>query len=289
MKISQDSEIMIVLGKHNYILNVSSQRMFHTHMGIIDLSQLVGREFGEFFSTSSGQMFTVLRPAVKDFVTKISRTTQVIYPKDAGAILMWANVFQGARVLESGTGSGALTCVLANAVGDAGRVYGFDVKESSLSQTEKNLKRLGLSSRVELGQRDIRDGVDLVNLDSAILDLPSPWEAVGPVKRALSADGHLLSFSPTLNQAEKTAETLRDSGFIRVEGFELIQRFYDLKPEASRPKTMGIWHTGFIVCGRNTSSKQRVEVSRIKPVRSASESESSSGFFEGLEPADVED
>ncbi|MCL5788586.1 MAG: tRNA (adenine-N1)-methyltransferase [Candidatus Marsarchaeota archaeon] len=278
LKITSDSDVLVVMGRHIYLLKPSANPRFHTHLGIIDFTGIVGEEFGCQFKTTTGQNFTVLRPSVRDYELKFTRATQVIYPKDAGAVLMWGNVFNGCRVLESGTGSGALTAVLASAVGESGAVYGFDVRQSSIEQTRVNIDRLGLASRVKLECRDIVGGVDLTGVDSAVLDLPAPWEAVPSVKRSLASDGHLVSFSPTVDQVEKTVEALKDNGFIMVESFELIQRFYDVKPNATRPRTVGVMHTGYLVAARNTASATRIQADRVK-IHAQDSEQSPAQFF----------
>jgi tRNA(1-methyladenosine) methyltransferase and related methyltransferases len=193
-----------------------------------------------------------LRPSKKDYALKLPRSTQVIYPKDAASILVWANIKPGDRVLEAGTGSGGLTIFLADAVGREGVVYGFDVREESLEKTKRNLESVGLLDRVELRRANVLDGVELNGLDAVILDLPSPWLAVGVLKNSLKGDGYFVSFSPTIDQVEKTVIALREKGFIMIEAFELIQRFYDAKPDATRPNSFGVQHTGYIVSARNT-------------------------------------
>lgn len=238
--------------KHTYIVRVDEGKRFHTHLGYIELGELIGQPFGSCGRTSSGVAYTVLRPSKKDYLLKLPRATQIIYPKDAATILVWANIKPGDRVLEAGTGSGGLTTFLAEAVGQDGRVYGFDVRQGSLEKTRRNLEALGLLGRVELRLGDVLEGVDVFELDAVVLDLPTPWVAASVLKRNLKPDGFFVSFSPTINQVEKTVSALLESGYVMVEAFELIQRFYDAKPDATRPNTFGTQHTGYIVAARNS-------------------------------------
>lgn len=244
--------VLIVVKKHRYIVRVDEEKRFHTHLGYIDLKDLIGQPFGSYQRTSSGVPYVVLRPAKKDYLPRLPRTTQVIYPKDAASIMVWANIKPGDRVLEAGTGSGGLTIFLAEAVGRDGLVYGFDVREEALEKTRRNLEAVGLLDRVSLRLGDVLAGVDVSDLDAVVLDLPTPWLAPAVLKRNLRPDGFFVSFSPTINQVEKTVSALREAGYVMIEAFEVIQRFYDVKPNATRPNSFGNQHTGYIVAARNS-------------------------------------
>ncbi|MEM0121607.1 MAG: methyltransferase domain-containing protein, partial [Thermoprotei archaeon] len=165
-RIAVGDRVLIVLKKHTYIVRVEAGKRFHTHVGYINFDDLLGAPYGSSHKTSSGVPFTVLRPSKRDYALKLPRSTQVIYPKDAASILVWANIKPGDRVLEAGTGSGGLTIFLAEAVGEKGVVYGFDVREESLEKTRRNLESLGLMGRVELRLANVMDGVDLEALDA---------------------------------------------------------------------------------------------------------------------------
>jgi tRNA (adenine57-N1/adenine58-N1)-methyltransferase len=273
--------VLILLGRHRYIVKVEEEKKFHTHVGYIDFKDLIGKPYGSCHNTSSGVPYTVLRPARKDYVSKLPRSTQVIYPKDAALITVWADIKPGDRVLEAGTGSGGLTLFLADKVGDNGVVYGYDVRNDSLEKTKRNLEAAGLVGRVDLRLGDVLEGVDQTDLDAVVLDLPTPWLAVESLKRSLKADGHFVSFSPTINQVEKTTVALAEHGFTLIEAFEVIQRFYDAKPGATRPHTVGVVHTGYIVSARNTLASKTQEKS-IK-VNSALTSGSPKEFFDSVD------
>jgi tRNA (adenine57-N1/adenine58-N1)-methyltransferase len=282
LSIAEGSDVAIIMGKTSYIVTVLKDKRFHTHRGYIELSTLIGKPYGSVSKTSTNQEFLVIRPSTRDYTTKLSRATQVIYPKDAAAILMWGDIKPGQRVLESGTGSGALTACLAEIVGIDGVVYGFDLKQSSLEKTEENLKRRRLLARVQLRQADVSKGVDLSDLDAVVLDLPSPWIAVKALKTSLKSDGFFVSFSPTMNQVEKTVVALKETGFVGVEAFELIQRFLDAKPNATRPNTVGVYHTGYIVAARNTELSRSFEPPKPSK-RPEEDSPSTYEFFESFD------
>jgi tRNA (adenine57-N1/adenine58-N1)-methyltransferase len=251
MTIQDGSDVLILLGDKQFVIKIVEGQKFHTHKGYIDCSQLIGKPFGSYFKTSTGHSFVALRPSLRDYVSKFARRTQIIYPKDACSMLLWGDIKPGQRVLEAGTGSGALTAYIAQIVGKDGKVYGYDVNEDSIKITKKNLERLNLLSNVELKVGDVTQGVDLDNIDTVVLDLPTPWLAVKPLKKCLTTDAHFVSFSPTINQVEKTVLALKEANYVRIEAFETILREFDVKPDATRPKTLGITHTGYVVSARN--------------------------------------
>ncbi len=277
-----DADLLIIMGRRSYLARATPGSRFHTDLGYIEMSDLIGKPYGTELKTSTGQSFLVLRPAFRDYTEKLSRTTQLIYPKDAGAILVWADIREGKRVLEAGTGSGALTCYLAAAVGESGHVFGFDVRQSSIERTRENLRMRGLENRVTLELCDVTQGAKQNQLDALVLDMPSPWLGVTSLKGNLRPDGHFLAFVPTMNQVERTVGALLQAGYVRVEAFELIQRFMDAKPNATRPKTSGVFHTGYIISGRNTLlDRPFLPPSPPRPL--ANETVTSQDFFDSLD------
>ncbi len=218
---------------------------------MIRYEDIVGREWGSRIRTSTGAYAYLLKPTLYDYIMLgFRRVTQVIYPKDSALMAMLAGVRHGYRVLESGVGTGFLTAVLANAVGDEGRVYGYEVREEFARIARENLKKAGLLSRVVIKIKDVRDGIDEVGLDAAFLDLPNPWEALPAVKESLKPSSPVLIFQPTVNQVIKVLKALRNHGFVNIRVFENIMRKYQPNPEALRPYTISVVHTGYVIFAR---------------------------------------
>ncbi len=222
----------------------------HTHRGYIKHSDLLGKEYGGSVKSSMNTDFVLLPPMLNDYVARFSRRTQVLYEKDIGLILAYTNVRAGSRVVEAGTGSGALTCVLASVVGELGRVFSYEVNEDSVRIAGENLKCVGLEGVVELRLKDAAEGFEEREVDAVILDLGSPWLIVPKAREALRRGGVLLSFSPTIDQIQKTLTVMRGEGFVWVQVVESILRHWQTGEGKLRPETLMVGHTGFLCVAR---------------------------------------
>ena len=166
-------------------------------------------------------------------------------------LLYLAGVAPGSRVAESGAGSGALTTVLAHAVGPGGRVYSYDRRADFLDVARGNVERAGLADRVTFVERDVaRDGLGVGAVDSVLLDLPEPWEVVASAHAALLPGGYAATYSPTYNQLERSVRALRAAGFDGVRASELIERPIHVGEGGTRPEFEILGHTGFLAAGR---------------------------------------
>ena len=199
---------------------------FHSHTGFVAHDDIIGQAEGLEVATTRGSRYQVVRPTLADFVLKMPRGAQVIYPKDLGPILMLADVYPGARVLESGVGSGALTMTLLRAVGPEGRVTGYELREDFASRARRNVEGLlgrDLPLRIEV--RDAYDGIDEGDLDRVVLDLPEPWRVVKHAETALRPGGILVAYLPTIGQVARLRVDALD-------GARLTGHIEDLSPAA---------------------------------------------------------
>ncbi|RLI25188.1 tRNA (adenine-N1)-methyltransferase [Candidatus Bathyarchaeota archaeon] len=245
--------ILLYLDSKRSFLVKATDRVFHTHRGYLRLKELIGKPYGLRVKSSLGAEFTVLKPTLRDLVLKrFRRITQIIYPKDVGLILTYTGIGPGFRVAEAGVGSGALTAFLAYYVRPDGRVYGYEVRQDFLKNARRNLAKTGLMDFIELKLKDVREGFDESELDAVVLDLPTPWEVVPRAYEALKNSGVFVSFSPTINQVEKTVEALRRWGFVSVETVECLVRNFKVKTGETRPETVMIGHTGYLVFARKS-------------------------------------
>jgi tRNA (adenine57-N1/adenine58-N1)-methyltransferase len=181
------------------------------------------------------------------------RRAQIITPKDAIALLHLAGVGPGGRVAEAGSGSGGLTLFLAHAVGAEGRVVSYDLREDHQRTARENLERAGFSGRVEFRIGDVRQGVPDQGLDAWVLDLPDPWESLGPLLPSLRVGGHLAAYVPTYNQLERTVREMRSRGLVEVRAEELLERALHVGEGGTRPETEMLGHTGFLAAGRKVA------------------------------------
>ncbi len=218
--------------------------------GVIDLSDQIGRPTGgavDWLGTS----YRVVRPSLGDRFASVHRGAQIVTPKDAAPLMLMAGVTPGAEVAEAGAGSGALTIALASAVGRDGHVTSFDRRADFLEAARANVERAGLGDRVTFRERDVaRDGIDLTDLDSVVLDLPAPWEVVPAVSATLTVGGYAATYTPTYNQLERTVAALRAERFDEVRALEVIERGLHVADGATRPEFEMLGHTGFLASGR---------------------------------------
>ena len=229
---------------------MESGKTFHTHKGYVKIDDLIGKPFGDTLQSSLGSQFIALKPLLPDFIMKSSRNTQITYPKDAALITMFSGIGPGSRVVESGTGTGALTTALAHYVKPNGKIYTYERREEFQKNAEKNLRRFNLLDYVELKSGDITTGIEEQNIDAIILDLATPWLVIPHAYQALKPSGTIVSFSPTIDQVVKTTEVLREHNFILIETFECIMRAMQVERGKTRPCTLITGHTGYITHAR---------------------------------------
>ena len=250
-KILDGDHILLSLSaRKTYLIKVESGKSFHTHKGFIRFDDLVGKEYGSTVQSSLGFEFTALKPLLHDYIMKSVRQTQITYPKDIALIVMFSGIGPGSCVVESGTGTGALTTALAHYVQPNGRVYSYEIREEFQKTAEKNLRRAGIIDYVELKNKDVTTGIDEEEVDSVILDLAIPWMVVPHALTALKPCGTLVSFSPTIDQVVKTVEALKENGFVSIETIECLMRGMQVERGKTRPHTLMTGHTGYITFAR---------------------------------------
>jgi len=222
-------------------------------IGVIDLTSQIGRRPGGTVEWA-GATYRVLRPSLADLLRQLRRRAQIITPKDAQQILFLAQVGPGAQVAEAGAGSGALTVVLAHAVGPTGRVRSYDRRADFLEVARRNVAHTGFAGRVEFIERDVAaQGFDATELDSVVLDLPEPWAVLDAAHRALAVGGAVATYTPTYNQLERTVRALRSLGFEEVRSVELLERPLHVGEGGTRPEFEMLGHTAFLTGARRVS------------------------------------
>ena len=211
---------------------------------------LIGQEEGITVRSGTNARYTAMRPTLADFVLRMPRGAQVIYPKDLGPILMLADVHPGVRVLEAGVGSGALSTTLVRAGAD---VVGYEVRPDFAAVARTNVASfLGPEAleRFRVEERDVYEGIDERDLDRVILDLPEPWRAVGPAEGALRAGGILVAYTPSITQAATLRETLEESDFELAATQEVLVRTWHVEGQSVRPDHRMVAHTAFLTSAR---------------------------------------
>lgn len=254
--IKENDLIFLILDdRRRWLVQVKPGGNFHTHRGIIEFDDIIGKPFGSvIFSKpyeSQGYRFYALKPLPSDYVLHMTRKTQIIYPEDAGLIVIYSGIGPGSIVIEAGCGSGALTSILGNFVKPSGHVYSYDIREKSLKRAKKNIIKANLQDVITIQYGDILEDIyEYRDIDAIILDIATPWKAVEKVKRYLKLSGILVSFSPTIEQVKKTTFALRNNDFVEINTYELLKRRIQVKENATRPEVRMIGHTGYLTFGR---------------------------------------
>ncbi|MFM7718405.1 MAG: tRNA (adenine-N1)-methyltransferase [Actinomycetota bacterium] len=237
----------------HYLVRLEAGGTWHSHGGALALDGIIGAVEGSEVQSASGMVFQCFRPRMADVVLKMPRGAQVVYPKDAAAILVEADVFPGARVLEAGTGSGALTIALCRAVGPSGRVVSYDLRDDFRETARGNVAAFfdGLPGWLDLRPGDVADvSATGDRFDRVVLDLPAPWEPLGAIASALEPGGVLCSYLPTTPQIQSLVVALEPHGFRHVETFEVLHRSWHVNARSVRPDHRMVAHTGFVTIAR---------------------------------------
>lgn len=246
-----DLALLIDRKRRRYLVRLEAGGAFHTHMGILPHADLIGREAGCRVSIA-GHRLLALRPTLSDYILESPRVTQVIYPKDLGAILVYGDIYPGARVLEAGLGSGALTAALLRAVGPTGEVVSYETRSEQVPRALSNIRTaVGETPNHSVRLADLYEGIVDRDVDRIVLDVPEPWQAVGHAADALAPGGILLCFLPTVLQVHRLSEELeRSPRFDLVETFEVMVRPWHVSRRSARPQHRMVAHTGFITTAR---------------------------------------
>ena len=265
-EVREGVDVLLFLdARRSYLVRVRRGERFHTHRGFILLGDLIGKPFGERITSNLGYEFILLQPTVYDYLMKSLRATQILYPKDIGLILVYSAVGPGSRVVEAGTGSGAMTTALAHAVRPSGKVYSYDVRPEFQRRASANLERAGLLDSVELKVGDVSLGIDEKDMDAVVLDLATPWAVVTNAREALKGSGILVSFSPTIEQVVKTVSALEEGDFIEIETIESFLRRIKVKEGETRPETLMVGHTGYITRARKAGPARARSSDKVGP------------------------
>jgi len=247
-----DMALLIDRKDRRNLITLKSGGAFHSHAGILPHDDLIGQPAGLWARTSHGQRLLAVKPTLSDFVLEMPRRTQVVYPKDMGAILLLGDIFPGARVLEAGLGSGALTAALLWGVGTEGSVVSYEVRPEQVEGGIANVKRIFPDAEnLEVKVGDVYQGIEERDLDRIVLDVPEPWHVVPWAAQALVPGGIFLSFLPTTLQIHQLGKALREDGrFHMVETVEIILRSWHVSQRSVRPDHRMVAHTGFITTAR---------------------------------------
>jgi tRNA (adenine57-N1/adenine58-N1)-methyltransferase len=255
VSVARENDLVLLIGPRGkrFITQLKAGGSLHTHAGVIQHDDLLGQPLGRQVTTHLGKPFLVIEPSTHDLMMNVRRHTQIIYPKEAGYILLKMNLFSGQRVVEAGSGSGSLTLALARAVAPEGRVYSYESRPDMQRNAIKNLERVGLSDYVEFKIRDIAEGFDETEVDALFLDVRTPWDYLEQAQQALKGGGFFGALLPTTNQVSNLVAGLEHHRFGDIEVLELLLRGYKPVPERLRPADTMVGHTGYLIFARKTA------------------------------------
>ncbi|MGD1055375.1 MAG: tRNA (adenine-N1)-methyltransferase [Nitrososphaerales archaeon] len=253
--IAEDSLILVYRDrKRRWLVRPKDTPKLHTHLGILDVSALVGMKYGITVATTLGDTLTILNPTIEDLIMKLRRKTQVVYPKDLGLIIVKLGIHSGSRVIETGTGTGATTALMAYLVQPRGMVYTYDIRPEFQEVARKNVEKLGLSKFVTFSVGDARLGFKERGMDAGVLDVGDPWEVVSSMRESLKPAAPMAAITPTTNQAERLVAKMIETGFVFIETVEVLMRHLEARVGMTRPSSIMVGHTAYLTFGRSTTS-----------------------------------
>jgi tRNA (adenine57-N1/adenine58-N1)-methyltransferase catalytic subunit len=245
---------------------------FHTHKGSIQHDELIGAPEGSVIITTGSITYLAMRPLLSDYVLSMPRGAAVVYPKDAGQVVHMADIFPGARVVEAGVGSGALTMSLLRAVGDDGHVSSYERRSDFAEIARVNVEDFfgGPHPAWSLTVGDLVESLDETEVDRVVLDMLAPWDCLDAVSRALVPGGVLICYLATATQLSRTAEALRAQGtFTEPHAWESLVRGWHLEGLAVRPDHRMVGHTGFLITSRRLADGVAPPLRRRRPSKGA--------------------
>lgn len=245
----REKELVLLISKESsYLVEVSSKKI-NTKDGILDLSLLKEKNFGDRIKTHLGKEFIIAKPNITDILEKrMKRLPQIIMPKDAALILAYTGIGQGSLVVDAGTGSGFLAIFIANYI-KPGKVVTYENNKKFLKVAKENIKDSGLSKFIKLKQKDITKGIDEKNVDLITLDLKDAEKVIEYAYKALKPGGWLVVYSPYIEQVISVFREIEKLNFSQIKIFENVVREWQIEKYA-RPKSFGLMHTGFLTFAR---------------------------------------
>lgn len=238
--------------KRQFLVQVASGLKLSSDHGTMDCDSIIGKSFGHTGTTHLGRPFYCLKPSVSDIMLKVKRMTTIVYPKDLGYLLLETSVGPGARVIEVGTGSGALTIALAKLVAPDGVVYSYERRDEFIRNAEKNVERAGCLPNVQFRMSDVAaDGFSDRDVDAIFIDVPEPWAIVPHAAESVKGGHFVVSWSPNVEQVKRTIDMLNEKDFVRISAHEMILRELLVRTQGTRPRERSITHTAYLVRAQN--------------------------------------
>ncbi len=251
-----DDVLLIDRKDREYLRALKPGSSIHLRSGNLAMDDIIGLPDCSVIENSGGEKFLVLRPTYARLIPHLPRKAQVIYPKDVGLILLWGDIYPGARVLEVGTGPAALTMALLRAVGPDGHLYSYELREDFAEMARGNVERFfGPAPQWTLKRADIADGIEETDLDRIVIDLPEPWRLLPEAWRTLRPGAVLVAYVPTVLQIKQFVDQARTAGFGAIQAMESLVRDWHVEGMSVRPEHRMVAHTGFVIFARRMATR----------------------------------
>lgn len=222
---------------------------FESDLGIVSAEALSNAQYGDEVKSHLGHSFKIVKPNINDFIDVMERRCSILIKKDIGMVLAYAGLGAGSRVVDAGTGAGAIALNFANVVGETGHVYTYEIREDFAEVAKRNIETFGIKN-IDVKNQNVKDGIDEDNIDLVFLDLPKPYEIFEDVYDALNLGGYLVVYAPYINQAEISYRVAKKLNFYDIEILETLERGLEVRQQGTRPKTRMVGHSGYLLFAR---------------------------------------
>ena len=246
---SKNESMKMILDERGKKYLLKEDCEFQSDLGIVTKEQIANCEIGDELKSHLDHTFKIVKPTVNDFIDLMDRRCSILVKKDIGTVLAYTGLGSGDRVVDSGTGAGAIALNFGNVVGDTGKVYTYEIREDFAKVAQKNIETFGINN-IEVKNKDIKEGIDEQNIDLVFLDLPKPFEIFEDVYESLKVGGWLAVYAPYIDQAEIAYRVAKKLNFYNIEILETLERGLEVRPQGVRPKTRMVGHTGYLVFAR---------------------------------------
>ena len=222
---------------------------FQSDLGIVSAEVLSDAEIGDEVKSHLDHSFKIVKPNVNDFIEIMDRRCSILIKKDIGTVLAYTGLGAGSRVVDAGTGAGAIALHFGNVVGLQGKVFTYEVREDFAEVARRNIDNFGITN-IEVKNKNIKEGIDENNIDLIFLDLPKPFEIFEEVMESLNVGGWLAVYAPYIDQAETSYRVAKKLGFYDIEIIETLERGLEVRTQGVRPKTRMVGHSGYLLFAR---------------------------------------
>ena len=230
-----------------YVLKPGEE--FQSDLGIIKSDVLDSAQVGDEVKSHLDHTFKIMKPNINDFIDIMDRRCSILIQKDIGQVLAHTGLGAGSRVVDAGTGAGAIALNFGNVVGPDGEVFTYEIREDFSEVARKNIERFGITN-ITVKNKDIKEGIDEDNVDLIFLDLPKPFEIFEEVHESLNLGGWLVVYAPYIDQAETSYRIAKKLGFYNIDIIETLGRGLEVRPQGVRPKTRMVGHSGYLMFAR---------------------------------------